>query len=193
MKKIVVFLFLIVGFALAQVIGPTTSETTVIDPDNPDITSIETDDRYDKGPKEASVEQKVHLYLPKATALHLDVPELLFDLTSLDTDDWPENGPVYDPNRPKTIYCAEGYEPKDRTVGPFEGEVYPLGTSYSLPADDTPDGVWNPTIKVQAWDGTELDEVIAYPNLIVDKKTGELVPGSKKLLYLLQGIPITKI
>lgn len=124
-------------------------------------------DAYDKGTDTASVDQTVILRVPQATALHLDVTELVFDVTTLDGEFWPNATPDFAPY----MVCVYGSSEFDVPVGGgFFGQqqVLPLGTFYGL----TPNG-W-PEIQVVNHGGL----VTAYPPIQFDQ-AGELVPGSK--------------
>lgn len=167
-------LFVLVGvltaFALAQ--GPVVYPTTG---DGPDA--------YAKGSGQennsASVTQEVQLILPYATALHLDVTSIGFDLTSLDGEGWPHLA-VADFAHPEAavvnggnMVCVYGSTPQDQQsqLGPdFYNQVQylPLGTSYQ-PA---PSG-W-PNVQIVTTGGV----VTAYPPMQIDAN-GELIVGSK--------------
>jgi hypothetical protein len=67
------------------------------------------------GTLSASVTQNVSLILPQATALHLDVSNLIFDLNKIGTD----------PN----MACVYANSPEDVEQG---GSTLPLGTYYQL-------------------------------------------------------------
>jgi hypothetical protein len=138
--------------AVAQVVLPTVG-------DGPDA--------YDKGVETASVQQTVILRVPQATALHLDVTTLEFDVTSLDGEGWPNATPDFAPY----MVCVYGSSETDTLVGGgFFGQqqVLPLGTFYAV----GPNG-W-PEIDVVGDTGV----VTAYPPIKFDT-AGELVPGSK--------------
>lgn len=141
------------AFAFAQVVEPTTGE--------------DTPDAYDKGADAASVDQTVILRVPNATALHLDVTELVFDVTSLDGMEWPNSTPDFAPY----MACVYGSSETDVLVGGgFFGQqqVLPLGTFYAVGPDGWPD--------IEIVNDTGL--VTAYPPIQFDA-AGELVPGSK--------------
>jgi hypothetical protein len=124
-------------------------------------------DAYDKGADTASVDQRVVLRVPRATALHLDVTELVFDLTSLDGAEWPNATPDFAPN----MVCVYGSSPTDQLIGGgFFGQqqVLPLGTFYAVGPNGWPE--------VEVVNHTGL--VTAYPPIQFDAE-GELVPGSK--------------
>lgn len=141
------------SFAIAQlVVEPTTQAGA---------------DAYDKGVDLASVDQTVTLRVPQATALHLDVTELTFDITALDGDGWPTSGADFAPN----MVCVYGSSPTDVEIaGGFFGQqqVLPLGTYYGVGPDGWPD------IQILNAGG----QVTAYPPIQFDAE-GELVPGSK--------------
>jgi hypothetical protein len=138
------------------VIGPTTG-------DGPDAIA--------KGGDTASVQQTITLNLPKATALHLDVTNLVFDLTRLDGTDWAERartGQLVDFG--SQMVCVYGLQETDATTqlgDNFYSQVQylPLGTSYS-------NAGW-PRIKVNG--GAVVN---TFPPIRLDKD-GRLVPGSK--------------
>ena len=141
------------SFAMAQYVVQPTVE------DGPDA--------YDKGVDAASVDQTVILRVPQATALHLDVTELVFDITSLDGEGWPESTTDFAPY----MVCVYGTSEFDVEMGGgFFGQqqVLPLGTYYAV----GPNG-W-PEIEVVNHNGL----VTAYPPIQFDGE-GELVPGSK--------------
>jgi len=123
-------------------------------------------DAYAKGENSASVYQTIELILPKATALHLDVTTLTFDLTSLDGANWPNATPDFGGQ----MVCVYGLTYQDVTTQLGDNfynqvQVLPLGTSYGV-------ATW-PNIVIHGG-GT----VTAYPPIKLDKQ-GELVPGSK--------------
>ena len=148
----------VLTFAMAQfIVSPTTG-------DGPDA--------YDKGVNEASVNQTVILRVPKVTALHLDVTELVFDMTPLDGAAWPN--PVFDFEG--EMVCVYGSSPTDVLVGGgFFGQqqVLPLGTYYGVAPG------W-PDIEILDFvnKGTPLEPVTSYPPIQFDAD-GELIPGSK--------------
>lgn len=153
-RKLFVALLLVIVFGLLQaqqtskVLYPTHGPTTP--------------DAYDKGAEKASVQQKVVLDIPKATALHLDLTEVVFNLHDLDGQGWPNSGPLKDP----TIKCVYGLKETDVVSGSYfnQKQTLPLGTSY----------------KTLDWPKIEIiggDEVTSYPPILI--KNGELVPGSK--------------
>jgi hypothetical protein len=123
-KALPIIATLALGFALAQyVVLPTVG-------DGPDA--------YDKGEAEASVDQTVILRVPRATALHLDVTTLVFDVTSLDGANWPYATPDFAPY----MVCVYGSSERDVPVGGgFFGQqqVLPLGTFYGLTAAGWPE------------------------------------------------------
>lgn len=124
-------------------------------------------DLYDKGVETATVDQTVVLRVPQATALHLDVTELVFDIASLDGTGWPESTPDFAPY----MVCVYGSAETDTLVGGgFFGQqqVLPLGTYYAVGPDGWPD--------IQVVDHNGL--VTAYPPIQFDGN-GELIPGSK--------------
>jgi len=140
------------AFALAQNVKPTVQAGA---------------DAYDKGVDSASVDQTVILRVPRATALHLDVTELVFDVTPLDGALWPNATADFAPY----MVCVYGSSVVDELVGGgFFGQqqVLPLGTYYAV----GPSG-W-PEITVVNHGGI----VTAYPPIQFDSE-GELVPGSK--------------
>ena len=93
----------------------------------------------------ASVQQLITLRLPKATALHLDVTSLLFDLTALDGPDWAARaaGKVGGVDFGGQMVCVYGLQNTD-VVTPLGEDFYnqkqilPLGTSYNLSAASWP-------------------------------------------------------
>ncbi len=123
-------------------------------------------DAYAKGENSASVNQTVELILPKATALHLDVTTLTFDLTSLDGANWPNSEADFG-GQMVCVYGLTEQDVKTQLGDNFYNQVQtlPLGTSYST-------GTW-PNISINGG-----GPVTAYPPIKLDKD-GELVPGSK--------------
>lgn len=151
MRKILVAALALAPLALAQQVSPTTG-------DGPDA--------YAKGENSAVVNQVIELILPKATALHLDVTTLTFDLTGLDGTQWPNSTPEFG----NQMVCVYGLQEKDVTIqmgDDFYNQVQtlPLGTSYSA-------AQW-PYIAINGG-----GPVTAYPPIKLDKD-GQLVPGSK--------------
>ncbi len=108
----------------------------------------------------ATVSQNVSLILPQATALHLDVSDLVFDLNTIGTAS-------------ANMACVYANTDEDQVTQLGDNfynqkQVLPLGTSYNLSA--------------QSWPNVTLNgkgQVFNYPPINVDKTTGELVTGSK--------------
>ncbi len=108
----------------------------------------------------ATVSQNVSLILPQATALHLDVSDLVFDLNTIGTAS-------------ANMACVYANTDEDQVTQLGDNfynqkQVLPLGTSYNLSA--------------QSWPNVTLNgkgQVFNYPPINVDKTTGELVAGSK--------------
>lgn len=153
-KTLMTIVVLAFAFAMAQgfVVQPTVG-------DGPDL--------YDKGMETASVDQTVILRVPQATALHLDVAELVFDVTSLDGANWPYSEPNFAPY----MVCVYGSAEQDTLVGGgffSQQQVLPLGTYYGVTANGWPE------IQVVNHGGM----VTSYPPIQFDTE-GELVPGSK--------------
>ncbi|GAA6736190.1 hypothetical protein [Thermus oshimai] len=151
MRKILVAALALDPLALAQQVSPTTG-------DGPDA--------YAKGENSAVVNQVIELILPKATALHLDVTTLTFDLTGLDGTQWPNSTPEFG----NQMVCVYGLQEKDVTIqmgDDFYNQVQtlPMGTSYTATQ-------W-PYITINGG-----GPVTAYPPIKLDKN-GQLVPGSK--------------
>jgi hypothetical protein len=69
-------------------------------------------DAYAKGQDSAAVNQTIELILPKATALHLDVTTLTFDLTGLDGATWPNSTPDFEGK----MVCVYGLTDQDAFV-----------------------------------------------------------------------------
>ncbi len=124
-------------------------------------------DAVNKGPDEASVNQTVDLILPKATALHLDVTNIEFDLTALDGKGWPHASNPFD--KDGTIAC-----------------VYAFGDDETKQQDDN---FWNQTwvfpggtkYQTQNWPYISIignGTVDSYPPIELDDNN-ELVQGSK--------------
>jgi hypothetical protein len=118
------------------------------------------------GQTTAAVQQTVHLNLPKATALHLAVTDLMFDLSTL--------GQANDPYAGKRICVYGKMDDKgnvsDKAGGPTgSGAIRPLGTQYKFAGD------W-PKIEI---DPATHDGIVEnYPPIRRDTK-GNLIPGSK--------------
>lgn len=143
-------LALVSTIATAQIVQPTTQAGA---------------DAFDKGADTAAVNQTVTLRVPNATALHLDVTELTFDITSLDGANWPESTPDFAPY----MACVYGSSPTDVPMGGgffSQQQVLPLGTYYAAAG-------W-PNIDIVG----DTGPVTAYPPIQFDAE-GELVPGSK--------------
>ncbi len=151
MRKILVAALALAPLALAQQVRPTTG-------DGPDA--------YAKGENSAAVNQVIELILPKATALHLDVTTLTFDLTSLDGAQWPNSTPDFG-NQMVCVYGLTDQDVKTQLGDNFYNQVQtlPLGTSYGV-------AQW-PYIVINGG-----GPVTAYPPIKLDKD-GQLVPGSK--------------
>ena len=119
----------------------------------------------------ASVQQTITLKLPKATALHLDVTSLIFDLTDLDGAQWAARAASASPvDFGGKMVCVYGFSDTDG-ITPLDDNFYnqkqylPLGTSYSAAG-------W-PNVKVN---GNGV--VNTYPPIRIGAN-GELVEGSK--------------
>ncbi|WP_298630661.1 hypothetical protein [uncultured Thermus sp.] len=152
-KGILVAVLALAPLALAQ--APTVAPTKGNGPD-----------AYAKGADSASVNQTIELILPKATALHLDVTTLTFDLTGLDGASWPNSTPDFGGQ----MVCVYGLSDKDvKTQLGYnfynQVQTLPLGTSYGV-------AQW-PNITINGGGA-----VTAYPPIKLDNN-GELVPGSK--------------
>ena len=160
-KSLLMIACLALAFALAVaqslVVSPTTGEGQA--------------DAYDKGVEVAVVNQTVILRVPQVTALHLDVTELVFDMTPLDGTDWPEA----EFNFEGMMVCVYGPSQEDVLVGGgFFGQqqVLPLGTYYGVAPG------W-PDIEILNFVNNDpLLPVTSYPPIQFDAD-GELVPGSK--------------
>jgi hypothetical protein len=131
-------------------------------------------DAFAKGQDSATVNQLITLRLPKATALHLDVTNLLFDLTALDGAGWADrakSGAAVDFGG--NMVCVYGLRDTDAVGGSLgdnfynQKQILPLGTSYNL----TPES-W-PNISVNGG-----DVVNTYPPIRIGAD-GQLVTGSK--------------
>lgn len=144
------------------------------DPDSPD--AIAKNNAADGNG--ASVNQRVILILPRATALHLDATRLVFDLRALDGRDWPDS--EFDFGNKMVCVYGPGenagqfgdYNPLtgdyEQQLGPDfynQTQVLPMGTYYKITD-------W-PNIAVV---GAGL--VDSYPPIELDED-GNLVPGSK--------------
>lgn len=116
----------------------------------------------------ATVNQTVQLILPQATALHLDVTTIPFDLTALDGANWPDSGADFGGQ----MVCVYGKADTD-TVNQLGGTYFnqtqylPLGTQY------VESSLGYPYVAI---DGG--DPVTAYPPIKIGAD-GELVAGSK--------------
>ena len=146
-KGILAAVLVLAPLALAQ--APTVAPTKGNGPD-----------AYAKGADSAAVNQTIELILPKATALHLDVTTLTFDLTGLDGAKWPNSNPDFGGQ----MVCVYGLADKDvqtKLGDNFYNQVQtlPLGTSYK-PA------TW-PNIVINGGGA-----VTAYPPIKLDKDGG---------------------
>lgn len=108
----------------------------------------------------ATVSQNVSLILPQATALHLDVSDLIFDLNTIGSDS----------SNMACVYASENEDSVTQLTDNFynQKQVLPLGTSYNL--------------SQASWPNISLNGkgvVTNYPPINVNKTTGELVTGSK--------------
>lgn len=125
------------------------------------------------GSTEASVEQLVILDIPAATALHLDVSTLVFDLNALDGDGWADR--AYSGEIPEgTSYrCVYSLGDDTNPSGGFWGQtqVLPGGTSYQT--------MTYPNIQVA---GTQ---VVNYPPVRIGAD-GELITNSKQYIVCYQ-------
>ena len=130
-------------------------------------------DAIAKGENSAMVEQLITLRLPKATALHLDVTSLLFDLTALDGINWAAraaSGAAADTGG--QMSCVYGLQNTDAVTQLGDNfynqkQVLPLGTSYNLSA--------------ASWPNISLNgggAVNTYPPIRIGAN-GELVANSK--------------
>ncbi|WP_027481418.1 hypothetical protein [Deinococcus pimensis] len=134
-------------------------------------TTVDGADQYSKGSDTASVTQTVHLKLPRATALHLDVKDLSFDLSALNGTNWGADGPNVGSDFGGKMVCVYGNQTTDVVEQLSSPEFYgqtqtkPLGTSYDMYS-------W-PKIKVNGG-----DVVTSYPPIQIGAN-GELKPGSK--------------
>jgi hypothetical protein len=111
------------------------------------------------GATSATVSQSVSMILPQATALHLDVTDLTFDLNLVGGKD----------NSIACVYGLQDTDKVDQLGDAFwsQKQSLPLGTSYNLSA--------------QSWPNITLNgggAVTSYPPIKLDDK-GELVRGSK--------------
>lgn len=150
-KRMLAAVLALAPLALAQIVAPTTGN-------GPDAVA--------KGVNSAAVNQTIQLILPKATALHLDVTTLTFDLTALDGPNWPNSGADFG-NQMVCVYGLREDDVNTQLGDNFYNQVQtlPLGTSYSV-------ATW-PNIVINGG-----SQVTAYPPIKLDKN-GELVPGSK--------------
>lgn len=130
-------------------------------------------DAFAKGENSASVQQIITLRLPKATALHLDVTNLLFDLTALDGPGWAgraTSGAGVDfGGQMVCVYGLQNTDAVSQLGDDFynQKQILPLGTSYNLTAAS-----W-PNISVNGG-----GVVNTYPPIRIGAN-GELVTGSK--------------
>ncbi len=128
-------------------------------------------DAYAKGDNSATVSQLLTLRLPKATALHLDVTDLLFDLTGLNGTNWASRAASgANVDFASQMVCVYGLQDTD-SISQLGDNFYnqkqylPLGTSYSP----------------QAWPNVKINGgpiVNTYPPIRVGAN-GELIQGSK--------------
>jgi hypothetical protein len=151
-KGILAAVLALAPLALAQQVAPTTGPNAR--------------DAYAKGQDSAAVNQTIELILPKATALHLDVTTLTFDLTGLDGANWPNSTPDFG-GQMVCVYGLADQDIKTQLGDNFynQVQVLPMGTSYST-------ATW-PNVTINGG-----GQVTAYPPIKLDKN-GELVPGSK--------------
>lgn len=151
MRKILAAVLALAPLALAQQVSPTTGNGP---------------DAYAKGQDSAAVNQTIELILPKATALHLDVTTLTFDLRGLDGAQWPNSNPDFE-GQMVCVYGLNDQDIKTQLGDNFYNQVQtlPLGTSYSV-------AQW-PKVTINGG-----GQVTAYPPIKLDKN-GQLVPGSK--------------
>ncbi len=169
MLRKMLFVLVAVLTALAMAQGPVLSPTTG---DGPDA--------YAKGSGQennsASVTQEVQLILPYATALHLDVTTIGFDLTALDGEGWPHlavsdfksEAAVIDGGNMVCVYGSSAQDVTSQLGADFYNQVQylPLGTSYASAG-------W-PNVQIVNAGGI----VTAYPPMQIDAN-GELIVGSK--------------
>ncbi len=156
MKKLALLaLALTAAFALAQTptVGPERG-------DGPDAVA--------KGPDKASVNQTVDLILPQATALHLDVTNIKFDLTAMDGKGWPHATDPFAKDGKIACVYAFGDDVTTQQGDNFwnQAQVLPGGTKY----------------QAQNWPYISIvgnGIVDSYPPIELDPKTGELQKGSK--------------
>lgn len=127
-------------------------------------------DTYDKNSgtdgNQAKVTQTVSVTLPQATALHLDVTDLTFDLTAMDGATWPDSTFDYGGQ----MVCVYGSSETDQSAGTAffgQDQTLPLGTQYDV--------LTYPNIVITNHGGA----VTAYPPIQFDEATGQLVPGAK--------------
>jgi hypothetical protein len=159
---------LVVGICSQVLADPSTTVTPTLG--NPGADQVSGVDGVSSGVSSgtsAMVSQTVHLNLPKATALHLAVTDLTFDLSKLGLTE------VREDEKRKQI-CVYGVMDKNfnvkDSVADDQGAVKPLGTQYELIKDKWP----NIQIAKDTFDGV----VTSYPPIRLDK-TGNLIPGSK--------------
>ncbi len=127
-------------------------------------------DAVDIGVDSASVSQQVNLILPAATALHLDVTDLTFDISKIGKQD----------NTWTCVYGSKVNDVRTKLGDNFwsQTQVLPIGTSYGRVGDGkqlTGNGLWNPQIFIEGGGSV----VTQYPPVQTNKTTGELVPNSK--------------
>jgi hypothetical protein len=136
-------------------------------------------DDYAKNLEGAQVQQQVQLIVPRVNALHLDVTQLIFDITALDGPGWADRVsggvlPLY-VQRPQdeiNLTCVYTFGPDETGISDiYPDAVFPGGVGYEPIIGDYPN------VRLTAPDGETLQEVTTYPPLLVQE--GELVPGSK--------------
>lgn len=159
-RRLFVALILISSFSLIYANAPSGGQNHLLAPTH----GPDSPDQAAKGDTSATVFQTVELIIPQATALHLDLTHVVFDLTPLDGTGWPHDESPFEDN---TIRCVYGLQATDYDNGTaFFGqkEVWPLGTRYAA-------ATW-PNINVIGGPA-----VTSYPPIRLDK--GELIDGSK--------------
>ena len=131
-------------------------------------------DAFAKGENAATVNQLITLRLPKATALHLDVTNLMFDLTALDGAGWADraSGKAGNVDFGGQMVCVYGLQDTDAVTQLNDNfynqkQILPLGTSYNLSKESWP--------KISVNGGGVVN---TYPPIRIGAD-GQLVTGSK--------------
>lgn len=153
------------GFLLAMAsLFMMASAQVVIDP----VGDTGDADLNPSGTTEATVEQRVVLSLPQMTAIHLNAPEIVFDLTG---ENWAEGLTCVTSTGPD-VPLAAAFHNQDQTV--------PGGIAYRSNG-------WNEIVLTYAGNGYSTTNMVDVPNTALATQyapaefddDGRLIPGSK--------------